>query len=397
MTQEKFLSVAAKVTVLYAVVFCLSLAVITFTTKGVVLGEKSGIGGDFIAFYTAGEFARDGDALAAYDFDAFDAKAKELAPLERLGLMWQYPPTMFFLTALFAFLPYKISYIVWCLSGWAALLWSLRALGFRGPAFWLMGFSPLCVGVFDNGQISLATAALLFLSAYKPKERWLLAGLAAGLLTIKPQLGILLPIAFLMVGAWRTIAVAAVVAVLLHGSSLLVYGVEGWSDFFFAVARLNADVTGAGLNTPPMGMTTLFGQLRMFGVSSTIASPLQYTLTLLIAVAVAIVWRRPGDALGKAAAVCAGAILATPYAYSYEMAALLLPAAFIAREAGSYRAPEGLYLIGAGFLLAAAPLAPLPFGLQTPFLISASAFILVLRAMLKPAPAAPVTDGLVPA
>jgi hypothetical protein len=381
MPQAAFLRLADRLTLIYAAMFFCTVLVLTFITDGVVLTEKGVVGGDFLAFYTAGGFARAGDALTAYDFAAFDAKMKELAPLDQLGMMWQYPPTVFFLTAPFAFLPYKISFVVWCLLGWAALFAALRTLGFRGWALRLLAFSALCVNVIDNGQISLATTALLFLAAYDPKRRWLTAGLAAGLLTIKPQLGLLLPIAFMAAGAWRTIAVAAVAAIVLHAPSLLVWGVEGWRDFFSAVIRLNADVTGPGQHTPPLGMTTLFGQLRALGVPSAIASPAQYVVAGLIAVAVAVIWRRPGDVLGKAGLVCAGAILATPYAYSYEMPALLLAAAFLARQNGGEWSAETRYLAGAGALYVLAPVLPTTFGLQLAFLISASAFGFVLARM----------------
>lgn len=378
MTQTAFINMTVRLTLIYAAAFCISIIAVAIVTDGVVVSETGVVGGDFLAFYTAGDFARAGEALSAYDYDAFDARLKELAPLGELGMMWQYPPAMFFITAPFAMLPYKLSYLIWSALGWSALLLALRSLDIRGPAFWLLGFSVVCVSVIDNGQISLATAALLFLSVYDPKRRWLAAGIAAGLLTIKPQLGLLLPLAFAAAGAWRTIAVAALVAVMLHAPSYLVFGAEGWREFFHAAARLNADVTGPGQHTPPNGMTTLFGQLRVLGAPSQIAVAAQYMLTAALVAVVALVWRRPGDALGKAALICAGAIVASPYAYSYEMAVLLLPALYMAREAGDYRAPQALFVIGATVWLALGALAPEIFGLQRPFAISAAAFGLVL-------------------
>jgi hypothetical protein len=396
MTQLELLKSATRLSVIYAVAFCATIVATLILLDGIVLTEDGVVGGDFLAFYTAGTFASAGDALAAYDFNAFDAKLKELAPLEHLGMMWQYPPAMFFVLAPFALLPYKVSFAVWCGLGWTALLLALRTLDFRGYSLLALAFSPLCVTVIDNGQISLATTALLILSAYDPKQRWLMAGLAAGLLTLKPQLGILLPIAYLMCGAWRTIFVAALTAMVLHSVSLIVFGVEGWRDFLFAVARLNADVTSAGLHTPPEGMTTLFGQLRMLGAPSSFAVPTQYTFSVMIVITVALVWRRSSDTLGKAAMVCAGAILATPYAYGYEMAALVLPAVYLARGVSSVRSPMALYLIGSGVVLALSPVMSSSWIIQAPFVISVSAFGLVLYSLLQtkaPAPASSQFSG----
>lgn len=387
MTQDAFLRTAVRLTLIYAAAFCGAVLYVTATTQGLVISETGVVGGDFLAFYTAGDFARSGDALAAYNFETFDAKLKELAPLEQLGMMWQYPPTMFFMTAPFAYLPYKISYVLWCAGGWAALLLALRALDFRASAFWLLGFSVVCVNVVDNGQISMATAALLFLSVYDPKRRWLVAGIAAGLLTIKPQLGLLLPVAFAAAGAWRAIAAAALTALILHAPSLLIFGVDGWRDFFAAVARLNADVVGPGLHTPPTGMTTLFGQLRMWGAPSSLAVGAQYVLALAVMAVVAVVWRRPGDRLGKAALVCSGAIIAAPYAYAYEMTALLLSGAYLARSATTLASPHMALVVAASLCLMLKPFAGGVFGLQWPFLISALAFGFTLAQLLRPAAA----------
>ncbi|WP_428407003.1 glycosyltransferase family 87 protein [Hyphococcus sp.] len=394
MTQEAFLNMAVRLTLVYAAIFCGALVVGAVTTPGVVAGGTGVIGGDFLAFYTAGDFARHGEALQAYDFAAFDAKLKERASLEAIGMMWQYPPTMFFIVAPFAWLPYKASYFLWIATGWGALLLSLHALNFRGRAFWLLGFSVICVSVAAWGQISMATAALLFLSAYGPKRRWLVAGVAAGLLTIKPQLGLLLPVAFMAAGAWRTIAVAAVTAVLFHAPSFLVYGVDGWRDFLSAAARLNADVVGPGLYTPPQGMATLFGQLRALGLAGPIAAGVQYIFAAAIMIVVGLMWRRSDDALARAALLCAGAILAAPYAYGYEMTVLLLSAAYLARQAADYRAWQARFVICTTLvvmLFAALP----PIGaLQITFLVSAAAFAMTLLVMLRPSAARPAAGAV---
>jgi hypothetical protein len=383
-TQAAFLKLAERLTLINAAAVCGALLILTFLTEGLLVPPHGVVGGDFLAFYMAGDFALRGDALTAYDFEAFDEALQARAPSEHLGMMWQYPPTVFFLVAPFALLPYKLSFILWCAIGAGVLALALSHLGVKRRDLRLLILSPLCLGVIDNGQISMLTAALLFIAAYNPKEKWLIAGIAAGLLTIKPQLGILLPVAFVVIGAWRTILTAAATAAILHLPSIVVYGVESWRSFLLAVARLNSDVTGAGLNTPPNGMTTLFGQLRMVGASSDVAIPLQYAFTAAVALLVAYCWRKSADPLAKAALLCAGAILATPYAYGYEMTALLLPALFIAREAVSYRTPQGLYLIGCWIVLATGALLPSLFGLQFPFLISASAFALVLAQILHP-------------
>ena len=377
-TKDAIIRLADRAFVIFAVIYVGAIAFVALSVDGVVFSQSGVIGGDFLAFYTAGEFALSGNALGAYDQSLFDASLKSHAPLDRLGMMWQYPPTMFFITAPFALLPYKFSYLAWCLAGWSALYLALRSVGFRDRNLRLLALSPLCLFVFDNGQISLVTAALLILASYAPKRRWLIAGIAAGLLTIKPQLGILLPLAFAAVGAWRTILVAAITAILLHMPSMLIFGAEGWRDFIFAVARLNTDFTGQGALTPPQNMTTLFGQLRVLGAPADVALHAQYAAAAAIAASVVIVWKRQGSALSKSAILCAGAILAAPYAYGYEMAALLIPAVVIVKAAQWPTSRLSIYIVACWGLLILGPSIIGDSPINLPFVISASAFAVTL-------------------
>lgn len=384
MGTDAFLKLADRATILYAAVSLAVFGWMTFATTGVTLPPAGVVGGDFLAFYTAGEFAARGEAIAAYDLAAFEAGLRVHAPDGPLGMMWQYPPTVFFLVAPLSLLPYKAAYVLWCAATWALFAFALRRAGFSGRTLRLMVLSPPCLFVIVSGQISFLTGALLVLAAWDPKNRWVTAGLAAALLTVKPQLGLLVPFAYAACGAWRAFALAAGAALVFHAPSLAVFGVEGWRDFLAAAARLNADVTGAALRTPPENMTTLFGQLRILGAPASLATAAQYAASLGVVAAVALVWRRSGDASGKAAILCAGAILASPYAYLYEMVALLPAAVWLAQRAEAPFSLRGLGLLACWFaLVAALPLLPERFPLQTSFLVTAAIFAMTLAALIK--------------
>ncbi len=373
MDNTQFIRAADRASLAYAAMFLITIIAAAFATDGVVVGARGVIGGDFLAFYTAGEFALRGEAASAYDFQAFDAALKARAPLEHVGMMWQYPPAMFFIVAPFALLPYKISYILWTVAGWSALGFSLRRIGMRGEMLRILLCSSTCVSVLSFGQISMATAGLLFLAAYKPKANWIVAGIAAGLLTIKPQLGLLIPFAFLALGAWRTIAVACATAALLHLPTLLAFGIESWPAFFDAAFRFQVEISGAASMTPPRGMTTLFGQLKLIGVAGDTAMMAQIALTAGLAVMTVFVFRRPVDALAKAAFLGAAAILAAPYAYGYEMTALLLAGVVAARAAATPMSPLGALVIASWILIASRPFFGELSMVNTAFAISAGA------------------------
>lgn len=382
MDSERFIRFADRASMVYAASFFLTIAATTFMTNGLAIGARGVVGGDFLAFYTAGEFTLRGEAAAAYDFASFDAALKARAPLEVVGMMWQYPPAMFFIAAPFALLPYKAAFIAWTLAGWSVLGWALRHIGFRGETLRILLFSSLTVSVLGHGQISAMIAGLLFLAAYDPKKRWLVAGIAAGLLTIKPQLGLLLPFAFLAVGAWRTIAVACITAALLHAASFLAVGADGWSAFFDAALRFKNEFAGAAALTPPRGMTTVFGQLKLMGFSGAAAMQAQIAAFALLAAITVFVWRKAIDPLAKAAFIGAAAIVAAPYAYGYEMTALALAGLFLAKRAQTPRSALGAGLIGLWLIIAARPLIGEFAMVNTAFMISLGVLATLMGAIL---------------
>lgn len=384
METQRFIHLADRASIVYALAFTLTIIGAAFATNGLTVGERGVVGGDFLAFHTAGQLFIQGKALSAYEFTHFDAALKARAPLETIGMMWQYPPVMFLIAAPFALLPYKFAYLLWIAAGWSALGWCLHRVGFRGAALRILIFSPLCVAILSHGQISHLTAGLLFLAVYKPNANWLMAGIAAGLLTIKPQLGLLIPFAFLTAGAWRTIGVAALTAFVLHSPSLIIFAAEGWRAFFDAVLAFNSEIAGTAMLTPPRGMTTLFGQLRLMGVSGETALAAQYGATALLAALTIIIWRKPLGDLHKAAFVGAAAIIAAPYAYGYEMTALLLAAALLAKEARTPSSPLGLTLICGWFVIAARPFLPELAWLNTAFAVSLCILALVAFTAFKP-------------
>lgn len=381
-----------RLAILYGLLFLATTIIVSIITPGLVYGSGGVIGADFLAFYTAGDMTLQGRAVDAYDFAAFDAALQSRVENDHLGMMWQYPPLMFFVAGLLALMPYKISFWVWMTATSAAFAWALNRIVRTVQPDWadrrvtllLILASPISVSIMTNGQISLLTAALLMLAVFRPRRDWWVAGLAAGLLTVKPQLGLLIPLAYLVAGAWRAFAVAAVTGLALHLLSVLVFGPESLSAFLAAVARLQADVAGSGVHTPPVSMTTVFGQLRLWDIPAGVALPVHYVAAVLvIAVVVSLWWRRHAEAdqaVYLAALLSSGAILVTPYAYAYEMTALAIAAIWMAFQPGRYRQLSTVILAGFWLALALRRFLPPDFVIQIPFLTAISVFLLLAHA-----------------
>jgi phosphatidylinositol glycan class B len=159
---------------------------------------------------------------------------------------------------------------------------------------------------------------------------------------------VLFPVALVAAKQWRAVVSAAITAALLAGASMTAFGVEVWSAFprqLLAQTELNllgdADGNWGYLQSVYGVGRTWYGSASWAGVAQTLT-------TLAAAVAVWVVWRSRTRFSLKAALLSAAALIASPYAFMYDMAALMIPAAFLARDQIASGATRAEALIGLG-------------------------------------------------
>lgn len=328
LTRQRVLVVSALLLAVAAAVTAIQFS----AASGLLLPNGAVIGGDYIAFYAAGQAALAGDAAQVYDPAAFEAMLRDIAPLrERYGLTWQYPPTYFLLLAPFAFLAYAPGYALWTGASAAGFLAAMRGAGVKGLFLFVIVAAPSAFHAAITGQNGFLTGALLAVAALYPDKRPVAAGLAAALLTVKPQLGALIPVAYLAGGCWRAFGVAAAGALALAALSAIAFGPETWPAFIEGL-RAASDRLGAGL-MPLYKMATPFAGARLAGLPVEAAAAIYLVCALAAMIGVGLVWRRVRDEELRAAALVAGVFLVAPYGYYYELIVLALPVALIVRRA----------------------------------------------------------------
>src|SRR3546814_8875399 len=89
---------------------------------------------------------------------------------------------------------------------------------------------------------------------------------SADLLTVKPQLGILLPFALLASRQWTAIVVASVTAALLVGASALLFGWESWQAYAELVVPHQAVIMNERHGVFLVMMPSAYMALRLFEV-----------------------------------------------------------------------------------------------------------------------------------
>ncbi len=291
------------------------------------------IGADFFVFYRAALVAGGPDMVNIYEMSKFSAILKEAYPGHGDMLFgWQYPPTMSLLIKPLAAAPYLWSFALWVLALgvlFIATLWKLWPN--RIAIFFAIG-SPAVFYSIITGQTGLLTGSLFALSIHFAATRPAVAGTAAALLTVKPQLGLLIPIAYAAAGRWRAFGFAALVIALLVGASIAAHGVDPWQAFFHAIAA-HGDRMGAEGGFPAHKLITPFGAASLLGAPKSFALLLQACASFALIAFVALIWRRVSDIDLRLAILGTAAPLATPYAFYYEAAFLVPPLFVLAKHA----------------------------------------------------------------
>ena len=323
-----------------------------------------GVPNDFVDVWAAGRLVLQGHPASVYDWPTH--KAMEVLALGHpfdgyFG--WHYPPTYLPVAALLAQLPYVPAQIVFLAATFGAYLFCLRGIVGGRAGFFLAAAFPAVLANVIAGQNGFLSAALLGGTLLMLDARPILAGVLLGLLTYKPHLGLLFPLALAAGGHWRAFITAGIVAALMALASWAAFGTETWQAFLANIGHTSQAFLADGW-ADFAKLQTAFGLVRMLGGSESLAWTVQMALALVTAGAVIALWRSRADRELKAAALAAGALLATPYLYTYDLMVLAVPLGFLWRHARMRGfLPHELAGIGlVCLLLLTFPLAKAPVG-----------------------------------
>jgi hypothetical protein len=338
--------------------------------RGLWLSDAQGVPiyTDFTQWWVAGRQALNGQTGSLYDPTEFIKIQAVLAGSGVIYATWPYPPTFLLILAPLAALPYIAAFVVWGLLTLAGCVATVLFIVRRRPAIALVLACPFAVWNFAGGQNGCLTASLFGAALVFLERRPVLAGVFFGCLTYKPQFGILVPLALLASGQWRAVVSSAVTALLLASASISVFGTGVWAAlpqqlFVHTGITLLADADiHWGL------LQTVYGLVRYLNASAALAWLAQAATTVGVGVIVWLVWRSEGRYTLKAATLSAAALIASPWASAADMAAMVIPIAFLVTDqirCGVLRGEQAvmLGLVAASFALILAggrmPIGPL--------------------------------------
>lgn len=287
-------------------------------------GTSLVVGRDFLNIWMYGRAAWGDDPARYYDIDTYLAALGQVVGAGYPGQLWSYPPAALLIAAPFGLLPYLLALALWTGGGVLCLWLALRQWTGDRWARLLPLASPAALLGIMSGQFALYAATILLLMLRWREERPWLAGALVGLLLVKPQIALLVPVLFIATGNWRAFVAAGVSTLSLVGLVALLWGVDIWRVYLMSGIANQSLVLSDPEHLAGPFMPTLFMNLRVAGVPVPMASALQ---SLLAVMAITMVWwrfrQRPAadDLRANMLFLCC-AVSATPYMLSYDTLAL---------------------------------------------------------------------------
>lgn len=291
---------------------------------------------------------------------------------------WSYPPHFLLLVWPLGFFGYKLAMALFLAVTAGFFLWALRAfVGSSGPLLWAAA-GPFVVHNAWVGQNGFLTAGLALGALALRGTRPVAAGVLLGVLTVKPQLGLLFPLLLFAERRWTVIASAVATTAGLIALSAFLFGVDAWRGYLDEVIPYQALVMRELEGTFLAMIPSVYGTLRNWTVDSGLALAIHAALAGPIAIVAVLAFFRLANERDRAVVLILATFLVTPYALSYDLGLYAAALACLAASAHQASRPAP-GLLAVAMLL---PLLMIPLGenkLAMAPVVMLAVFILALK------------------
>ena len=340
-----------------------------FLTEALSRGQT--IGRDFAVFWSASVEAWQGNARAVFDPSQQQASLEQLMGHDLAFMPFPYPPHALLLFLPLAALPYLPSLIAWLSLTFGGVVLAVRHhLSQHGWVLLLgLALSPASIVNIVSGQNGFLSTALSCGGLLLVERRPLVAGLLIGLLSYKPQLGLLLPFLLIAGGYWRTFWTASAVV------SLVFPGRDAWHLYLTEISPQQMQFAQFGDGIFRKMIPSYFMAGRDIGLDLAFAWTIQIVASVAALAASVWAFRQRAPFHLKCAAAMVGTFLAPPYVFSYDMP-IICVAILLCGGSARANALERLIFILAWIYPALTIYSPVPLG---PPVLTALMIILLRR------------------
>ncbi|WP_245001881.1 glycosyltransferase family 87 protein [Cupriavidus pinatubonensis] len=246
-----------------------------------------------------------------------------------------YPPTFLLAVLPFSQLPFGVALTLYSVLGLiaygSALVYLCRRLDRKYlPVLAAFPGVSIAIGLGQNFLFTVAAAgAALVMIEFDAA----LAGVCIAFLAIKPQFGVLFPLALICSRQWNVFAVAALCTLTFAGATVVAFGPNAWYAFKTFLPQFSELAVNQGGSMMWPGMPTMFAPGRNAGLSVNAAYLLHGVAAVPAAVAMAFLWAQRARFELRAAALIIATMLMQPYVMFYDLVWLILPIVLLLRDA----------------------------------------------------------------
>jgi alpha-1,2-mannosyltransferase len=281
------------------------------------------IGADFVNVWMGARSVFAGGPAGWFDADTYNAAVRAMLPPAPPGtshtFFWSYPPHVVLFTWPLGLMPYLAAYAAWCIGGLAVFAAAVRSGGIEARNLPFVALAPAAAANVLSGQNGFLIAALLIGGLSALERRPILAGVLFGILTVKPQLGLLLPVMLILTGRWRTIAAAAATTAALVAVTAALYGPDIWIE---CLTKTGAQQIRLLQTTGMYLIPSAFAGMRLVGFPAEAAWAVQAVQSAAALAATVWTFQRRRDGTLSVALLVTATFLFTPYSYWYDLTAI---------------------------------------------------------------------------
>jgi hypothetical protein len=252
------------------------------------------IGADFINMWVGARLGVAGDTATLFDWPRYVEFLRAVTEPDFPVKNWSYPPSVLLFVWPLAFLDHATGLALWYAAGFLAYALAVRSLartygiGLWSAPVWLALVAPAVTANIVMGQVGLFTAALFVGGMSLRERRPILAGLLFGLLTLKPHLGLVLPILLIVERRPAVFAAAAATAVSLVLATSLVFGFDVFPNYLREVGPTQFGILMSPqfttmMPTPFVGIRSIGLPMEAGWIAAALTAPVALAAVVLAA------------------------------------------------------------------------------------------------------------------
>lgn len=331
---------------------------------------------DFVNYWLSGQLVFEHKTSILFgSLDNYMAQlAAHMGPQDQ-PRYWSYPPHFLFFTIPLGFLPYFPAMALFMATTLALFVYGARVWLGKLDANALILLSPFILFNLIAGQNGFLTGGLMMLGLGWRKSRPILAGVAFGMLTVKPQLGILLPFLLLIERRFSVIFTALLTTAIMVLASIYAFGIESWQGYLANNLPEMKNVMWQWQGIFLSFMPSLFASLRALGISPDLAFAVHMVFAAIVFLIAAKALIRCKDDHLRVILIVTATFAISPYSFVYDAGPLVCVAILLLSYVSDKR--TNIVPIAVSLL----PLAAFPLGLLSlpvaPLIVAAMVFITV--------------------